>query len=459
MGAARGSPARPRRLPLLSVLLLPLLGGTQTAIVFIKQPSSQDALQGRRALLRCEVEAPGPVHVYWLLDGAPVQDTERRFAQGSSLSFAAVDRLQDSGTFQCVARDDVTGEEARSANASFNIKWIEAGPVVLKHPASEAEIQPQTQVTLRCHIDGHPRPTYQWFRDGTPLSDGQSNHTVSSKERNLTLRPAGPEHSGLYSCCAHSAFGQACSSQNFTLSIADESFARVVLAPQDVVVARYEEAMFHCQFSAQPPPSLQWLFEDETPITNRSRPPHLRRATVFANGSLLLTQVRPRNAGIYRCIGQGQRGPPIILEATLHLAEIEDMPLFEPRVFTAGSEERVTCLPPKGLPEPSVWWEHAGVRLPTHGRVYQKGHELVLANIAESDAGVYTCHAANLAGQRRQDVNITVASEHLCPEGQGEVEGNTGLGVMDRGFPGTHLRSSQFWALQAWESVHYWESV
>uniref|UniRef100_A0A8C6F7V9 Protein tyrosine kinase 7 (inactive) n=1 Tax=Monodon monoceros TaxID=40151 RepID=A0A8C6F7V9_MONMO len=122
MGAARGTPSSPRRLPLLSVLLLPLLGGAQATIVFIKEPSSQDALQGRRALLRCEVEAPGPVHVYWLLDGAPVQDTERRFAQGSSLSFAAVDRLQDSGAFQCVARDDATGEEAHSANASFNIK-------------------------------------------------------------------------------------------------------------------------------------------------------------------------------------------------------------------------------------------------------------------------------------------------------------------------------------------------
>lgn len=66
------------------------------------------------------------------------------------------------------------------------------------------------------------RPTYQWFRDGTPLSDDQSTHTVSSKERNLTLRPASPEHNGLYSCCAHNAFGQACSSQNFTLSIAGE---------------------------------------------------------------------------------------------------------------------------------------------------------------------------------------------------------------------------------------------
>lgn len=96
--------------------------GAQAAIIFSKEPSSQDALQGRRALLRCEVEAPDPVHVYWLLNGVPVQDTERRFAQGSSLSFAAVDRLQDSGAFQCVARDNITGEEARSTNASFNIK-------------------------------------------------------------------------------------------------------------------------------------------------------------------------------------------------------------------------------------------------------------------------------------------------------------------------------------------------
>lgn len=106
--------------------------GAQAALVFIKEPSSQDALQGRRALLRCEVEAPGPVHVYWLLDGAPVRDTERRFAQGSSLSFAAVDRLQDSGAFQCVARDNTTGEEARSANASFNIK-CESWEAVLAH--------------------------------------------------------------------------------------------------------------------------------------------------------------------------------------------------------------------------------------------------------------------------------------------------------------------------------------
>ena len=75
------------------------------------------------------------MHVFWLLDGAPVQDTERRFTQGSSLSFVAVDRLQDSGAFQCVARDEVTGEEARSANASFNIKCESRGLSAPERPS------------------------------------------------------------------------------------------------------------------------------------------------------------------------------------------------------------------------------------------------------------------------------------------------------------------------------------
>uniref|UniRef100_A0A6I8PCW9 Protein tyrosine kinase 7 (inactive) n=1 Tax=Ornithorhynchus anatinus TaxID=9258 RepID=A0A6I8PCW9_ORNAN len=439
MDAEPSGPRRPRRLLLLLLLLVLLASaGTQASIIFTKEPSSQDALQGRRALLRCEVAGPGHLQVLWLLNGVPVVDTERRFAKGSSLSFAAVDRLQDAGSFQCVARDGETGEEVRSANASFNIKWIEAGPVVLKHPASLAEIQPQTPVTLRCHIDGHPRPTYQWFQDGNPLPDDPSNYSVSSKERNLTLRRAGPEHSGLYSCCAHNPFGHVCSSENVTLSIVDESFARPLVVPQDQVVGRNEEAMFHCQFGATPPPTLQWLFEDDSAITNRSRSPHLRRATVFANGSLLLTQVRPRNAGVYRCVGQGQRGPPVVLEAKLHLAEIEDMQPLEPQVFAAGREERVVCVAPRGLPEPSVWWERAGVRLPAHGSVYQEGRDLVFASTAEGDAGVYTCHAMNRAGQRHQELHVTVANGSSLPAWVTDNAGTLHFSKVTRGDAGNY---------------------
>lgn len=47
------------------------------------------------------------------------------------------------------------------------------------------------------------------------------------------LRLASPEHSGLYSCCAHNAFGQACSSQNFTLSIAGKPRVGMEKGDQD----------------------------------------------------------------------------------------------------------------------------------------------------------------------------------------------------------------------------------
>ncbi|XP_030091567.2 inactive tyrosine-protein kinase 7 isoform X1 [Serinus canaria] len=383
--------------------LLVLAVGTQASILFTKEPYSQDALHGRSAILRCEVKEPADVEFQWLQDGIPVQDTEQRFKEGSNLQFAAVDRHRDAGLFQCLARNVLTGEEARTANASFNIKWIETGSVVLKQPASVAEIQPSSTVVLRCHIDGHPRPTWQWFRDGVPLPESHSSYSVSNKERTLTLPSASPDDNGLYYCCARSAVGFVCSHNNFTLNVIDESFPQAVIVPQDLIVTKNEEAMFDCQFAAVPPPTQEWLFEDN-PVTNRSK------TTVFANGSLLITQVRARSTGVYKCVGHGQRGKTLVLKATLRLAEIEDMAPFSPKVLTANQGHRVSCTAPQGIPTPQVWWERNQERVPTAGRVYQEAEQLIFTSITEMDAGIYTCHAANKAGEKKQELSITVAT-------------------------------------------------
>lgn len=73
----------------------------------------------------------------WLQNGLPVQDTEQRFKEGSNLQFAAVDRHRDAGVFQCLARNVLSGEEARSANASFNIK-CECGAKAVGHTPQPA---------------------------------------------------------------------------------------------------------------------------------------------------------------------------------------------------------------------------------------------------------------------------------------------------------------------------------
>lgn len=93
------------------------------------------------------------------------------------------------------------------------------------------------------------------------------------------------------------------------------------------------------------------------------------------------------------------------------LSEIEEMAPFSPKVLTANQGHRVSCAAPRGVPTPQVWWERNQERVPTAGRVYQEAEQLVFTSITEADAGIYTCHAANKAGEKKQELSITVASK------------------------------------------------
>ncbi|MEQ2251654.1 Inactive tyrosine-protein kinase 7 [Ilyodon furcidens] len=134
------------------------------------------------------------------------------------------------------------------------------------------------------------------------------------------------------------------------------------------------------------------------------------RVFLLSNGSLLITQVKPRNTGNYKCVGRGSRGYEVAQTASLLIAEIGDMLPKMSRVFTADTVQRVTCQPPRGKPDPAVWWEREGQMVPTEGRVYQEGQDLVLSPTEEGDSGIYTCVAHNKAGRRTQEVTFTVAT-------------------------------------------------
>ncbi|XP_019951254.2 inactive tyrosine-protein kinase 7 [Paralichthys olivaceus] len=382
-------------------ICLQVLSIQAAAIQFTKEPKSQDALHGRSAMLRCEVSDPADISYSWLHNGQPLENSERLFQEGSNLKFTAVDRQLDAGNFVCVVENAATGETLHSTNASFNIKWLESGGVTLKEPNSEGEIESSVLVTLRCHIDGHPRPTCQWFKDGVKLTE--KSHQINNKERTLTFKSASPDDNGLYYCCAKNAAGHVCSNSNFTLNIIDKSFPRPVVTPEDQVVLRNEEAMFHCQFTAVPAPTLEWYHENEL-LANKSR------VVLLSNGTVLITQVKPRNTGTYKCIGRGLRGSQVTLEASLLIAEIDDMVPKMSRVFTADTLQRVACRAPRGRPEPEVWWERGDQRVPADGRVHQEGLDLVFTPTEEGDSGTYTCVAQNKAGRRTQEVTFTVAT-------------------------------------------------
>ncbi|XP_026133517.1 inactive tyrosine-protein kinase 7 [Carassius auratus] len=365
-----------------------------SSLRFSEEPQSQDALHGRSAILRCELSGPEDMRFWWTQDGRRVQDSNRRFQEGSNLKFTAVDRHTDTGSFQCVASSSSTGDTLTSASASFNIKWLERGPVTMNDPASEAELEEAERIVLQCHIDGHPRPSSKWFKDGVQLD---------RKDRILTLTNISTGDSGIYSCCAQNAAGKVCSNSNISLSIIDKSVPRLLVSPVDQVVLRNEEAVFHCQFRSKPPPLIEW-FHDAEPVINKSG------VVVYANGTLHITQVKQRSTGVYKCVAQYGENKQVHVEAALRIAEIADMGERMFQVFSAGRSERVRCDPPRGQPEPDVWWERAGARVASEGRVHQRDGDLIFSPTDASDSGVYTCVARNTAGQKQQELVVTVAT-------------------------------------------------
>lgn len=46
----------------------------------------------------------------------------------------------------------------------------------------------------------------------------------------------------------------------------------------------------------------------------------LHSLILLSNGTLLITQVKPRNTGTYKCVGRGLRGSEVTLEASLLIA-------------------------------------------------------------------------------------------------------------------------------------------
>uniref|UniRef100_A0A9J8A7R4 Protein tyrosine kinase 7 (inactive) n=1 Tax=Cyprinus carpio carpio TaxID=630221 RepID=A0A9J8A7R4_CYPCA len=392
-----------------------------SSLQFSEEPQSQDALHGRSAILRCELSGPEDMRFWWTQDGRRVNDSDRRFQEGSNLKFTAVDRHADTGSFQCVASSNTTGETLSSASASFNIKWLERGAVTMNEPASEAELEEAERIVLQCHIDGHPRPSSKWFKDGVQLD---------RKDRILMLTNLSTGDSGIYSCCAQNAAGKVCSNHNITLNIIDKSVPRVLVAPVDQVVLGNEEAVFHCQFRAKPPPLVEW-FHDAEPVVNKSR------VVVYANGTLHISQVKQRSTGVYKCVAQyGEK--QVHVEAALRIAEIADMGERMFQVFTAGRSERVRCDPPRGQPEPDVWWEHAGARVASEGRVHQRDGDLIFSPTDGSDSGVYTCVARNKAGQKQQELVVTVANGADLPSHMSQMNGVLHFSTVTRADAGNY---------------------
>ncbi|CAL8362757.1 unnamed protein product [Lota lota] len=184
---------------------------------------------------------------------------------------------------------------------------------------------------------------------------------------------------------------------------------RIAEHPSDLIVSKGEPATLNCKAEGRPAPTVEWYKDGERVETDRDNPRSQRM--LLPSGSLFFLRIvhgrrsKPDD-GSYVCVARNYLGEARSHNASLEVALLRDDFRQNPQdlVVVVGEPASLDCQPPRGHPEPTVYWKKDTGRLdPKDDRITVRGGKLTISSAKKSDAGMYVCVAANMVGEKESE--------------------------------------------------------
>ncbi|XP_059193550.1 hemicentin-1 [Centropristis striata] len=362
-------------------------------------------------VLPCHVQGRPQPTVTWTKGGAKLgaRGGSYRVLPTGVLEITAV-VPSHAGRYTCSARNP-----AGVAHKHISLSVQE--PPEIRPMAEEVQVVLHHGTILPCEVQGIPRPSITWQREGVPIAAGHRLAVLSNgalKFSRVTLGDA-----GTYQCLAKSEAGVAVGRTKL-----------VLLVPPVLSVPRVEytavlgqPVSLECVADGQPQPEVTW-HKERRPVVDGT---HIH---IFANGTLAIMTTQRSDAGLYTCTAKNLAGrashdmrlviqvPPMIPPAQTDLSVIQ------------GFQALLPCAA-QGSPEPKVTWEKNGAIVPNRPGKFTvlRSGELIIERAELGDAGVFTCVATNAAGSVRQDIRLSINMRPAFKELPGDFTLNKGQGL------------------------------
>uniref|UniRef100_A0A673TV90 Obscurin n=1 Tax=Suricata suricatta TaxID=37032 RepID=A0A673TV90_SURSU len=283
-------------------------------------------------------------------------------------------------------------------------------------------------VKLACRVTGTPKPVVSWYKDGKPVEVDPHHILIEDPDGScaLILDNLTGADSGQYMCFATSAAGNASTLGKILVQVPPRFVKKVRAVP----FVEGEDAQVACTIEGAPHPQIRWMGwggPDGALLTPSGK---YRTLSEPRSGLLVLEilaaskddlghyecEVRwgahcwpTRGGGLWlqapaprRNAGRGPTAwtPPPALSCTpgppSMQVTIEDVQAQ--RGSTAQFQAVI-----EGHPQPTVTWYRDDAQLVDGARLSQQRegstYSLVLRDVTQQDAGVYTCLAQNAGGQ------------------------------------------------------------
>lgn len=304
--------------------------------------------------------------------------------------------LEDEGWFECriLLLDSNTDN---FQNGTWTFLSITAPPVFIKTPPTFVEVLLGDSLTLSCGAHGNPRPTVVWHKDESPI---EKHEKIKVLNGTLSLASVTRNISGVYKCHVSNSEGNLTHSMQLQV----KGPPIIIISPEDTTLNMSQDAVLQCQADAYPSNlTYEWLKQGQNVYHIESLK---TRVKVLVDGTLLIPNLIPEDAGNYTCTPtNGILTPP---SASAHLkvkhpARVNRMP--RETYLPAGMGGIIVCPVQADPPVLHVNWTKDGNDLNLDnfpGWMVNSEGSVFIATANDNAVGMYTCTPYNSYGTMGQ---------------------------------------------------------
>jgi len=369
------------------------------------QPVDTSVSEGGYITLTLTVTATGdPSPTYqWFFNNAAISDATESILRLTGITAA------HAGNYFVRVSNSVGTVQSRTAVVKVFTK-----PVFVTQPAAVVTQPRGATVTLKGTATANPAPTYQWNRDGAPITGA----TTST----LTLTNAVETQSGTYTLVATNQAGSTTSDSSVVTIYGPPE---ITMQPPSLIVLPEKETLTINVGARGTSVESQWKFNGQ-PLADASS----------STSTLRLTSVTTAMSGDYQLVLTNPAGT---VTSTVAKVRVQHAPVLQTQpvdVLAARKERVVFSVTATGDPTPTYQWYRivGATKTPLSG---QTGTELVISAADWNDQGSYAVEVSNAIGTvMSQEVKLRLRSVPRGPTVQISSDGAQVLIDRTGGFSG-----------------------
>ncbi|XP_034296428.1 contactin-6-like isoform X4 [Pantherophis guttatus] len=254
----------------------------------VRFPETIRAAKGTSVRLECfALGNPVPNITWKRSDGIPLA---RKISTSKGILEIPDFQQEDEGFYECIARN------VQGSNIARGHLFTYAVPEWNKN-IENTQLSLYETLVWECEATGKPKPSYNWFKNGKPLT---SEERIQIENGTLTISMLNMSDSGLYQCVAENNYDSIYSNAELRVLASAPDFSKHPMKKTSVVHVG-GEVTIGCKPSASPKAVINW--EKGTEPLQQGK-----RIFILEDNSLKIYNITKSDAGVYSCIAMNQFG-------------------------------------------------------------------------------------------------------------------------------------------------------